>query len=291
MRQAFDVHTAGVHHQTNGIRLHCIEAGPRNGPLVILLHGFPEFWWGWRYQIGSLAQAGFRVLAPDQRGYNLSDKPTGRRAYHIDTLAKDVIGLADALGRETFHLVGHDWGGIVAWWVATRYPQRVTKLVIANAPHPSIVGSYMRAHPSQMLRSLYAGFFQLPFVPEALLSANHHRSLKQALLRSSRPGTFSDTDLNLYEQAWSVPGALTCMLNWYRALPLAPRHSSDDRLSIPVLVMWGTQDHALEKGLAERSLSLCDKGQVRWFETATHWVHLEAPDAVTTGMLDFFNAS
>lgn len=287
MRRAFDVHTGGTYHQINGIRLHCIEAGPKDGPLAILLHGFPEFWWGWRYQIGPLADAGFRVLVPDQRGYHLSDKPQGRRAYHIDILAQDVIGLADALGCERFNLVGHDWGGVVAWWVAIRYPHRVARLAIANAPHPSVVGPYMKSHPSQMLKSLYAGFFQLPFLPEALLTANHYRALKQALQRTSRLGIFSDADLELYEKTWSAPDALTCMLNWYRALPLAPRHPPEDRLLMPVRVIWGVRDHALERGLAEKSLALCADGQVRWMEKATHWVHLEEPDVFNAEMLNF----
>src|SRR4051794_5898729 len=129
MTQAIDPRTPGIRLRTNGITLHCIEAGPQDGSLVILLHGFPEFWWGWRYQIEPLVEAGFRVLVPDQRGYNLSDKPQGRRAYDLDTLAKDVVGLADALGRETFCLVGHDWGGLVAWWTASRYPARIERLV------------------------------------------------------------------------------------------------------------------------------------------------------------------
>ena len=137
---------------SDGVTLHVIEAGPEDGPLVILLHGFPEFWWGWRYQIAPLVEAGFRVVVPDQRGYNLSDKPQGRRAYDLDILAKDVIGLADAVGRTSFSLVGHDWGGLVAWWTASRYPERVAKLAILNAPHPTIAGAYMRRHPSQMLQ-------------------------------------------------------------------------------------------------------------------------------------------
>lgn len=292
MRHGIEIRTPGVHHQVNGITLHCIEAGPEDGPLVILLHGFPEFWWGWRYQIEPLAEAGFRVLAPDQRGYNLSDKPEGKQAYDLDTLARDVIGLADALGCRTFHLVGHDWGGLVAWWTATRHPERVDKLVAINAPHPAIVGPYLRSHPRQVFRSLYAGFFQLPHLPEAMLSADHHRALKRALLRTSLPGTFSEADLDIYEEAWSKPGALTAMLNWYRALPgFQPKDRSGSRLPTPVLVMWGRRDFALESGLAEASLALCSRGQIRWFEEATHWVHLESPQALLVDLTRFLKDS
>jgi len=281
-----DIGTPGRRRRVNGVALHCIEAGPEDGPLVILLHGFPEFWWGWRHQIGPLAEAGFRVVAPDQRGYNLSDKPGGRRAYDLDALAADVIGLVDALGRETCWLVGHDWGGLVAWWTASRFPQRIAGLAAINAPHPDAAGPYMRSHPRQMLRSSYVGFFQIPRLPEAMLSARGHHSLKDALRRSSRPGTFSDADLAHYETAWSQPGALTAMLNWYRALPLRPRHS-EGRLAMPVLVLWGRGDQFLESGLAEASLALCENGQVRWFETATHWVHLEEPKAVADALTAF----
>lgn len=289
MIESFDPRTPGVRHRVNGVTLHCIEAGPENGPLVILLHGFPELWWGWRYQIDPLAEAGFRVLVPDQRGYHLSDKPEGRRAYDLDTLAKDVIGLADALGRKTFSLVGHDWGGLVAWWTASRYPDRIAKLVVLNAPHPSVAGSYMRSHPSQMVKSLYVGFFQIPRLPEAMLSANGYRSLKDALLRTSRRDTFSDEDIAQYEKAWSQPGALTAMLNWYRALPFKP-DMKDSAVRSPTLVIWGSRDRFLEKGLAEASLSLCETGDVRWIENATHWVQHEEPDAVNAALVDFLKS-
>jgi pimeloyl-ACP methyl ester carboxylesterase len=289
MTQSFDPRISGVRHKVNGVTLHCIEAGPSEGPLVILLHGFPEFWWGWRYQIGPLADAGFRVLVPDQRGYHLSDKPEGRRAYDLDTLAKDVVGLADALGRETFSVVGHDWGGLVAWWTASRYPDRVAKLVVLNAPHPSVAGSYMRSHPSQMLRSLYVGFFQIPRLPESMLSANGYRSLKDALRRTSRPGTFSDEDVTRYEQAWAQPGALTTMLNWYRALPFKPA-MKDPTVHSPTLVIWGSRDRFLERGLAEASLALCGSGKVLWIENATHWVQHEEPEAVNAALVSFLRS-
>jgi pimeloyl-ACP methyl ester carboxylesterase len=123
---------------TNGVTLHAVHSGPEGGPLAILLHGFPEFWYGWRHQIGPLAGAGHRVLAPDQRGYNTSDKPVRVADYALDLLAADVIGLIDAAGagRARAALIGHDWGGIVAWWAALRYPERIERLAVLNAPHP-----------------------------------------------------------------------------------------------------------------------------------------------------------
>lgn len=283
-------HASTIVRHVDGVDLHCIEAGPETGPLVVLLHGFPEFWWGWRRQIGPLADAGLRVVAPDQRGYNRSSRPKGRDAYHLDVLARDVIALADAHGREKIALVGHDWGGLVAWWVAASYPERVERLVAINAPHPGVVRSFMRAHPGQMVRSLYVGFFQLPRLPETMLSANRHEALKQSMLRSSRPGAFAEGDWEVYREAWEKPGALTAMLNWYRALPLLSRRPSAHRLPMPVLVLWGRGDQFLDSRLAEASLDLCEQGRVRWFEDATHWVHLEEPRAVNEELIAFLKA-
>jgi len=156
----------------SGICLHVANAGPTDGPLVVLLHGFPEFWYGWRHQIAILAEAGLRVVAPDQRGYNLSDKPAGIAAYRLDTLAEDIVGLAAALGGERFAVVGHDWGGVVAWHLAARFPERVTRAAILNAPHPATLRSYARRRPGQLLKSWYVGFFQLPRLPELALRAS-----------------------------------------------------------------------------------------------------------------------
>jgi epoxide hydrolase 4 len=270
----------------NDVALHVAEAGPDDGRLVILLHGFPEFSYGWRRQIEPLAAAGFRIAAPDQRGYNLSSKPEGVRAYHLDTLVADVIGLADALGRERVSLVGHDWGGIVAWWAACRHPGRVERLAVLNALHPAIARSYLLRHPGQMLRSWYVGFFQIPGLPEALLSTGGHAALRRSLTGTSRPGTFSETDLDAYARAWSEPGALTAMVNWYRAL----RHfqaKGRARVAVPTLLLWGVRDRFLEAGLAEESLDLCDQGRLHRFNEATHWLHLEQPDSVNRELIGF----
>ena len=166
---------------TNGITLHVVEAGPQDGRPVFLLHGFPEFWWGWRHQIEPLARAGNRVIAPDQRGYNLSEKPEGIEAYTIDKLAADVLALADSRNLTRFALVGHDWGGLVAWHLASTRPDRVKRLMILNAPHPAIVRPFMRSHPSQLLRSAYVAFFQVPWLPEAVLRAGDFYLLRRAM--------------------------------------------------------------------------------------------------------------
>src|SRR5690606_13327933 len=171
------------HHyvQANGLTFHVVTAGPPDGPPVILLHGFPEFWYGWRNQIPALAAAGFRVIVPDQRGYNLSDKPAGIAAYHHESLASDVVGLMHAFGYERFYLAGHDFGAWVGWWAAIRYPQQVRRLAILNVPHPSVVWSYIRETHSQWGRRSYVAYFQLPWLPEAMLGAGRGRTLAKAM--------------------------------------------------------------------------------------------------------------
>jgi pimeloyl-ACP methyl ester carboxylesterase len=273
----------------NGVTHHVVEAGPADGPLVILLHGFPEFWWGWRRQIGALAAAGFRVIVPDQRGYNLSGKPRGIGAYDLDTLAADVVALAERCGHPTFRVVGHDWGGLVAWWAATRHPDRVERLCVLNAPHPEVFGPYARSHPSQMLKSAYVAWFQLPLLPEWSLARDGHGALRRALRGSSRRGTFSDADLAVYDGAWAQAGALTGMLNWYRALRRRPR-ATGARVAAPTLLVWGERDRFLERGLAQASLALCDRAEAAWFEDATHWVHLEEAEAVNRRLVAFLAA-
>lgn len=275
--------------RVNDVLLHYVEAGSAKAPLVILLHGFPDFWWGWRHQIGPLADAGFRVVVPDQRGYNLSGKPLGARAYDLDVLATDMLSLTESLGAERVRLVGHDFGGLVAWQAATRNPERVERLAAINAPHPDVVASYMLRNPTQMMRSLYAGFFQLPFMPEAVLSAAGYTVMRQALIGSSRQKVFSDDDLERYERAWAEPGALTAMLNWYRALPLR-RSTRDARVPAPTMVIWGLRDHFLEKGLADDSLARCEQGQFLGFDRASHWVHLEEAPAVNAALAAFLQA-
>jgi pimeloyl-ACP methyl ester carboxylesterase len=273
-------------HRANGIDLYAVEAGPEDGPLVILLHGFPDFSYGWRHQIGPLAAAGFRVVVPDQRGYGRSDKPSGLGAYRIPTLGADVLGLAESCGRERFHLAGHDWGGIVAWWVAGIYPERIERLAIANAPHPDVLRPYIRRNPGQLLRSSYVALFQIPGLPERLLSARRFLALRRMLQKTSWPGTFTDDELTLYEQAWAEPGALTAMLNWYRALVQRSAPPAG-RISPPTRIFWGRRDPALAPGLAEASLAMCDDGRISWFNEATHWVLQEERRAVGAGLVSF----
>lgn len=273
---------------TNGITLHTVTAGPPQGPAVMLLHGFPEFWYGWRRQIPALAAAGLRVWAPDQRGYNLSDKPLGRAAYRLDTLTRDVIGLIDATGHAQVYLAGHDWGAMVAWSVALTAPDRVRHLAILNVPHPQVALNHLRHDPRQMLRSTYAAFFQLPWLPEALLSAADYRLLSQLMRGSARRGAFSDAELEQYKHAWAQPGAVSAMLNWYRALLMSPVPHRSPRVTVPTTIIWGEKDVALRRVMAEESAALCDEGELIRLPGISHWVQHEAADQVNEMLLARF---
>jgi len=267
--------------ETNGVRLHVLQDGPEDGHMVILLHGFPEFAFGWRQQIPSLAAAGYRVWAPDQRGYNLSDKPDGIAAYALEELAADVIGLISAAGKERVSLIGHDWGAAVAWWVGQTHPERVSKLVVINVPHPAVMAARLRGSIAQLLKSWYIFSFQLPWLPEWVASLGNWRIATSALTTSSRPGTFSESDLDAYREAWSQPKAMRSMIHWYRALVRKPPVSPNrPRIEVPTLLIWGVDDVALDRAMAQPSIDLCDDGRLVFFEEATHWVHHEEPERV-----------
>jgi pimeloyl-ACP methyl ester carboxylesterase len=275
---------------TNGVSLHVAEAGPATGRLVVLLHGFPEFWYGWRRQIGALASAGYRVVVPDQRGYNLSARPKGRAAYDLDVLSQDILGLADDVGRETFVLVGHDWGASVGWWIASQYPGRLERFAALCAPHPAVWKDAIATIPEQRKKSWYVNAFRLPWLPEFLMRQRNYKALADTLREANRPDVFTDLDLAMYREAWSKPGALTSMINWYRAL-LAKRMylESIGRIAIPTLVVWGKRDKYGIPELALRSGRLCDNGSVVYVD-ASHWVQHDEAERVNGMLLDFLKS-
>lgn len=289
-----DIFPLGLEHsdiKTNGIRLHVVQAGPKSGPPVILLHGFPEFWYGWRKQIPALVQAGCRVIVPDQRGYNLSDKPKGIKSYHIDQLTADILGLIDALEYEKVNLAGHDWGGIVAWVLANKYSERIHRLGILNAPHPIAMRRFLLRDLDQMRRSLYAAFFQLPWLPEVLMRAGDWSGATRALRLNGKPDTFTKEDIEKYKEAWSQPGAMTATINWYRA---AGRYygslPKDMRIRVPTLMMWGMKDIALTHRLARPSMDYCEEGKLVFFPDATHWVQLDAAQEINELLIKLVNS-
>lgn len=270
------------------VRLHYVEAG--EGPLVVLLHGFPDFWYTWRHQIPALAAAGYRVVAPDMRGYNLSDKPRGIAPYQIEHLCGDVAGLIRHLGEERAAVVGHDWGGGVAWLFAMRYPEMLNRLAILNLPHPVRMLEGLKTL-RQLLRSWYMFFFQLPWLPEAGMRAGNYRALREVLRHDpARPGAFTPADIDRYVEAMSRPGALTASINYYRAL--RRRSPAEMRAMLrpveaPVLIIWGEQDRYLRAELAEPGREWAPDQRVVRLPTASHWVQHDEPERVNELLVAF----
>ena len=270
-------HREGI---VNGVRLHWVEQG--QGPLVVLLHGFPEFWYSWRHQIPVLAER-FRVVAPDMRGYNLSEKPP--RGYDLDTLTDDVLALIRTLGEERAVIVGHDWGGVVAWVFAIRFAEATEKLVIMNAPHPARFREEVR-RPRQFFRSTYALFFQLPRLPELLLGANRAWAVGRMLRRTAiEKEAFSDEDLERYREAMSRPGALTAALNYYRAARLG-RLPRQQTVQAPTLIIWGEHDPALGKELTYRLDRWVPNLTIHYLDCG-HWVQQERSEEVNRLLMEF----
>jgi pimeloyl-ACP methyl ester carboxylesterase len=275
----------------NGIvKLHAFASGPKDGPVVVLLHGFPEFWYSWNRQIAPLAAAGFRVIVPDQRGYNLSSKPSGVASYALTELVSDVIAIADQLDQQKIFLAGHDWGAAVAWSAALLHPQRIAKLAVVNVPHPSVMRKFLTTRLRQFRRSWYMFFFQLPWLPETLLSAFDYRVAARSLLRSSRPGTFLPEDLAQYRAAWSQPGAFTAMINWYRALFRFRTKFVNRTVHVPTRILWGKRDAFLLSEMAQESLRYCDNAELFTFADATHWLQHEEPARVSELLIEFLRS-
>jgi len=286
----------------NDVRLHYVEAGPSDGDLVICLHGFPEFWYSWHRQLPALAGAGYRVIAPDMRGYNRSEKPHGVGAYSLEELTADVRGLVTQFGAEQAHIVGHDWGGVVAWATAYRHPDVVRSLTVLNAPHPL---KYARELSLEQLgRSWYALFFQLPWLPERLFRARDFALLEE-LFTDERvsPEAFSPTDIDRYKDAFRHPGAVKSAISYYRALfrgtaltelpnslPFVgslrtPTQSGQVRA--PTLVIWGENDVALTTAQLEGLETYVSDLQIERFPNASHWVNADRPEAVNEALCGF----
>jgi pimeloyl-ACP methyl ester carboxylesterase len=273
------------------VRLHYVEAG--EGPLVVLLHGFPEFWFGWRAQIDGLAAAGLRVVAPDMRGYNLSSRPAGVAAYDLDRLAGDVRDLVRERGAERAFVAGHDWGGAVAWATAMNHPEVVGKLAILNAPHPRRFLEEVR-RPVQLARSWYMLAFQLPWLPERLVQADRWRVFRYGFEHDARPGAFTAEDIERYVEAWSQPGAATAAINYYRALLRQSPKRAEARIlpvSAPTRVIWGEHDRHLGAALAEpHRADVPNLERVIRLPDASHWVQHDEPERVTQLLAEFFGS-
>jgi len=272
---------------TNGIRMHYVTQG--SGPLIVLLHGFPEFWYSWRFQIPFLAEHGYTVVAPDLRGYNETDKP--RKGYDTATLARDIEGLIKALGQEKAIIAGHDWGGAVAWIFAARYPEMTERLIILNAPHPLAFQREMRTL-RQLRKSWYIFFFQLPWLPEYILLRNNANEVGRMLRGAAVQKTvFPRAVTAKFQQAMNMPGAMTAALNYYRQLMRAPWSlaASNNGLLVkaPTLVIWGEQDIALGIELLNGLERWVHNIQIQRIPDSGHWVQQEQPELVNQFMLEF----
>ena len=264
----------------NNVQLHVVAAGDPDAPLVVLLHGHPDFCYGWRDQIRSLAEAGFRVVVPDQRGCNLSDAPDGIDAYRQSELVADVRELIHSEGRESAHVVGHDFGGFVAWNLALRHPSMVDRLGIFNVPHPRVYRETLRSSLKQIARSWYVWFYQVPKLPEWLLRRKDMANMVDSLELTSNPGTFDEKTITCYKSAWRHTG-IQPRINWYRGFRRSDS-SQRDTVTQPTLICWGEDDIALLPSMAEKSIDYCDDGQLQRFPDASHWVHHERDEVTDT---------
>ncbi|QLH76391.1 alpha/beta fold hydrolase [Halosimplex rubrum] len=272
-------------HTVNGVDLHVVRAGDPDDELVVLLHGFPDFWYGWRHQIPALVDAGYYVVVPDQRGYNRSEKPRALDAYRMRELSGDVAALIDAEGRDDAHVVGHDWGAAVAWDLALRHPDTVDHLGIINVPHPSVMRRTLKSSPRQLARSWYMFFFQLPVVPEMVLGRGDARGVLDVLEGSANPGAFTDDELAHYRDAWRRQGAIRGAVNWYRALLRRRDDAPRETVDAPTLVVWGDEDAALLPSMAAESVGYCTDGHLKRIPWASHWVHDEEPERVNDALV------
>lgn len=280
--------------QANGLRFELSEAGASgSSKLAILLHGFPELNFSWRHQMPALADQGWRVWAPNLRGYGMSDRPDGIAAYRLQNLLEDVGALIDAAKAEhpadEIMIVAHDWGAVIAWMFAIRHIRPIDRLVIMNVPHPKCAERELR-YWRQLKKSWYIFFFQLPFFPEKMLLANDAKAVRRAFFDSAaNKDRFSRSDLDVYAMAAQRPGAMQAMLNYYRALLryTDDRDPGDALVDVPTLVIWGENDLALDIHLVD--------GMDQWVTDLTlhrlpgisHWVQQDAPDEVNSIMTDW----
>jgi pimeloyl-ACP methyl ester carboxylesterase len=271
--------------QTNGVRLHYVTQG--DGPLMLMLHGFPEFWYSWRHQIPEFA-ADYKVVALDLRGYNDSDKPQAVEAYTMSELVKDVAGVIRGLGYSKCVLVGHDWGGAIAWNAAYKLPDLIDTLIVMNLPHPAKFAAGLRS-PQQLLRSWYIFFFQLPLLPEWLLQWNDYDAIGRAFTEMAiDKSAFTPADIAAYKAAAAKPGALTAMLNYYRnVFRLDLLQTRWQKLHIPTLLIWGENDTALGIELTENTEELVEDLTIHYIRQCSHWVQQEQPQQVNRQMRDF----
>jgi len=282
--------------EINGIRLHYVTAG--TGKLIMFVHGFPEFWYAWKDQLAAFGRE-YQAVAPDMRGYNLSAKPADVEQYQMHHLIGDLRALATHLGHQTFILVGHDWGGAVAWALAAREPAAVEKLLIINAPHPNIFARELRKNPAQQRASQYMLTFRSPQAEQMLAADNYAALVTMVLKRGLKQGYFTQADLRAYQEAWAQPGALTGGLNYYRASRIAPPDPSEGPAAhgpadpppcivrVPTLVIWGLRDQALLAGNLDGLEAFVADLTIERVPDGSHWIVHEQPERINAMIRSF----
>jgi pimeloyl-ACP methyl ester carboxylesterase len=260
------------------VTLHVVMAGPPDGRPVVLLHGFPEFWYAWRSVMPVLVAAGYRVIVPDQRGYGDSSKPPSVQDYRVDLLGNDIAQLIARLGYTSASVVGHDWGGGVAWNLAIRHPECVDRLVILDTPHPDVARLSIS---KEKQIDWYWTAFQLPYIPEYLSRVFHWAIPSKMLQDTSMAGTFADQKIVYYRSAWDRDGSYGKMVNWYRANPMDRRSLvAERRVKVPTLILLAPHDAFIAAGLTRASLRFLDNGRLVELAEGTHWVIQEYPSLV-----------
>ncbi len=275
--------------RANGLDFACDVAG-EGDDVALCLHGFPESRFSWRHQLPVLADAGWRAVAPDLRGYGGSSRPVGKAAYHIDHLVDDVVGMFDALGGRRRLLVAHDWGAVIAWVVAMRRAVPLDGLIIMNVPHPTVFRDLIRHYWPQRLKSWYVAFFQIPWLPEFLLRQRRAEGIANAFRNMAvDKSAFPPDVLDHYRHNALAPGALTAMINYYRA-NLGILDETSAPIEVPTLMLWGEEDTALDVKLTEGYGPHVQDFTLRRFPQVSHWVQQEAPGPVNAAMLDWLRA-
>jgi pimeloyl-ACP methyl ester carboxylesterase len=273
--------------ESQKVKLHFAHIGPDHGKMVLFLHGFPENWYTWKKQLHFFASKGYKAVAFDQRGYNLSSKPKFVHDYRIDILAIDVINVIKFFHRKKVILVGHDWGANVAWWTTLRFPQYIEKLVILNVPHPFVMKKLLKTNVRQMLRSWYIFLFQIPILAEFFSSFQRGLMLSFLMTSSAQKGTFSKKNLSYYRNTWNKE-TVYAMINWYRGMKLgSERRLKYIKVKPEFLLLWGLKDKFIGWEGIQPSLKLCDKPSYKIFPKNTHWLIHEIPDKINQNIFDF----
>ncbi|XP_076056672.1 epoxide hydrolase 4-like [Oratosquilla oratoria] len=270
----------GVHNylylKGQGIRLHYVEKGNRENPMLLCLHGFPEFWFSWRHQLLEFSEK-YWVVALDMRGYGDSEKPKALQNYKIDLLVEDIREFIEVQGKEKCILMAHDWGAVLAWRLVATHPHMFSQHISLNGPHPDAFMKHVRSCPSQILKSWYILFFQSPWVPELMLGLNDLEALSKAFRGIKNNVTaFPDDIIEAFKYNYGKKGAFTGPINYYRNIPVTPEPPLP-KIKVPTAIIWGTDDLALEKGIAKRATEFVEDVQLKFVDGASHWVQQDEP--------------